>query len=118
MMTSENEGNVEMDVTATSDALIAWCLTTGCDAPTVQHFVRGYASQLRIIGLPVDRIFFAAVVLHSLTATRVWKIMDGTLTETAWSRTEWRDFQQKLATLGAYYRRRKNKGKKGRERET
>eukprot|EP00977_Amphora_coffeiformis_P014539 scaffold4093_cov166-Amphora_coffeaeformis.AAC.8 len=97
---AKKNNNEDVDATVASDTLVAWCLTTGCDAPTMQHFIRGYASQLQAVGLPVDRIFFAAVVLHSLTATRVWKLMDGTLTETAWSRTEWRDFQQNLATLG------------------
>uniref|UniRef100_A0A7S3LJJ9 Guanylate cyclase domain-containing protein n=1 Tax=Amphora coffeiformis TaxID=265554 RepID=A0A7S3LJJ9_9STRA len=96
---AKKNNNEDVDATVASDTLVAWCLTTGCDAPTMQHFIRGYASQLQAVGLPVDRIFFAAVVLHSLTATRVWKLMDGTLTETAWSRTEWRDFQQNLATL-------------------
>jgi hypothetical protein len=104
MQDSAREAAPEKDVdpaTATP-ALTTWLLTKGCDTPSMHRFIRGYTQEMRSLAIPVDRVFLAAVVLHSLVATRAWKwTADGDeIVDLSWSRNEYREFQEALKTKG------------------
>lgn len=89
-----------MNVLETCDALQKWLLTTGCDFEDQHSFVDAYCRQIRRLGLPVDRHWMSAVVLHPLVAARAWKWESpGKITDFQWSREEYLQFERDLATL-------------------
>lgn len=101
---AENSPETDVNPATATPALVSWLLTKGCDAPSMHRFVRGYAQELRSLGMPVDRMFLAAVVLHSLVSSRAWKWMvDGDdITDLSWSRSEHREFQEEQKRVGKF----------------
>jgi hypothetical protein len=91
-----------MNVSATADALQHWLLTTGSNFGDEHLFVDAYSHELRSQGIPVDRVWLSANVLHPLVAARAWKWeYPGKITDSSWSKKEYRQFQEDMVDLGA-----------------
>ena len=81
MMTDENgttttdnkNGSIHVVVAETILVLHRWLHITGIDLKDQHTFIEAYCSQLRKVGLPVDRFFCGAAVLHPLVHARAWK---------------------------------------------
>ena len=65
-----------------------WLHTTGADLKDQHSFVDAYCLMLREVGLPVDRFFCGAAVLHPLVAAKAWKWIDGKITDYNFTRAE------------------------------
>ena len=72
-----------------------WLHTVGIDCPDQHRFIEGYVGAIQDAGIPVERFFSAATVLHPLIAGRAWKWMDGIITDFQWSRIEMKEYEEK-----------------------
>jgi len=72
-----------------------WLHTVGVDLKDQHTFVDAYCVEIRKLGLPVDRFFCSAAVLHPLVHSRSWKWIDGYITESNFTREEVKMFTEK-----------------------
>lgn len=77
-----------MNVSNAARDIHTWLHRSGMDCPDQHSFIDAYCSKLREAGLPVDRFFCGAVVLHPLIGARAWKWIDGIITDFEWARAD------------------------------
>ena len=65
-----------------------WLHTVGIECDDQHTFFEGYVGALRDAGLPVDRFFCAANVVHPLIKTLAWKWLDGNMTDIEWTKID------------------------------
>lgn len=58
-------------------ALHRWLHITGTDLKDQHTFIDAYCHQLQELGLPVDRFYCGAGILHPLVHARGWKWIQG-----------------------------------------
>lgn len=82
---------------ATIQALQQWLLTTGTYLKDAPSFIDAYCHELRHMGIPVERVWFSAVVLHSLVAARAWKWeAPDKITDFSWGRDDYIKFRENI----------------------
>jgi len=64
-----------------------WLHTIGVDIQG-HEFIDAYCNKLIEVGIPLNRLFCGASVMHPLVAARAWKWLEGTITDFSWSRME------------------------------
>ena len=88
-----------MNVSETVAALNKWLHTVGVNFKEHHSFAEAYARELQDLGVPVDRVWFSALVLHPLVAAAAMKWeSSGNFTEQSWSRKEYREFRENLGS--------------------
>lgn len=68
-----------------------WLHTVGADLKDQRTFVDAYCAMIRRVGLPVDRFFCSAAVLHPLVHSRAWKWIGGQITDFEFPRLQVRE---------------------------
>ena len=79
----------------TSREIQAWLNTGGLECPDEIAFFEGYVDTLRKNGVPVDRFFCGAMILHPLLNGRSWKWLDGIVTVNQWTNKQFEEFTAK-----------------------
>jgi len=85
---SQDDAHTSLTVAETIQELHVWLHNKGIDLKDQHTFVDAFCCKLREVGLPVDRFFCGAQVLHPLVAARGWKWIDGHITDFGWSQED------------------------------
>jgi len=76
-----------------------WLHTVGTDLKDQHTFVDAYCVKVRQAGLPVDRFFCSAAVLHPLVQHKAWKWIDGHITDFNFTRAAAKEFSVQLGDV-------------------
>ena len=71
-----SSSSISINVAEAILELHKWLHMTGIDHNDEHTFIAAYCTKLQEIGLPVDRFFCGASVLHPLVLARAWKWVD------------------------------------------
>jgi len=84
-------GRMNAEIWRAQQAVHTWLHTVGVDLKDQHTFVDAYCNMIRTAGLPVDRFFCSAAVLHPLVHSKAWKWIDGHITDLDFTRADVRN---------------------------